>query len=234
MNTKSHGLLLVAVWLGLLPILCAAEGTTDEEAKKLLNECEIYPLKIGTTWEYEMGEVPVTLKVVSHEKVGDQMCAKVVSFVNGQPVNNECVSVRADGVYRHAVQGFDAKPPIKILPLPLKAGAEWKIDAAVMEQKITGTYKLSEEQGVKVAAGTYDVFAVVSDDTEMAGNSIKQKTYYAKGVGLVKQRLDMGAQVIELQLKKFIPADEATGNKVPEVKPVLPQPPDVVPDAQKK
>ncbi|MBI3827901.1 MAG: hypothetical protein HY291_00185 [Planctomycetes bacterium] len=177
---------------------------SDEEG--LLNTSEYYPLKVGTTWEYKTATQTLTAKVEAHEKVGDRLCAKVVTYLNGNPATAENISVRKDGIYRLAYNGQVVKPAVKVLPLPAKAGDEWKIDSIVLGQNLTGNYKTSEEKGVKVEGGTFDTMAIASDDTEAGGVKISQKMYFAKNVGMVKQTMNLNGQAIAIELSKFTPA----------------------------
>lgn len=176
----------------------------------LLNSSEFYPLKVGTAWEYKAGVQALTAKVEAHEKVGDRLTAKVVTYIGGNPATTENMSVRKDGLYRMAYNGQEVKPAVKVMPLPGKAGYEWKIESVVLGQTLTGNYKTSDEKGVKVEGGTFDVVVVSSDDTEAGGVKISQKMYFAKNVGLVKQTMNLNGQAIAIELTKFTPAAAET------------------------
>jgi len=78
-----------------------------------------YPLKVGNAWTYNgPGNTKLVNKVVGHEKIGDVMCAKIETQVDGKAVAFEHIGVTADGVYRYSLNGMKADKPILILKLP--------------------------------------------------------------------------------------------------------------------
>ena len=62
---------------------------------------------------------------------------------------------------------------------------------------------MGEAKGVKVPSGEYDTFFTESDDLDANGMKVKFKTYFAKGVGMVKQEITIGSQVVVIELEKY-------------------------------
>ncbi len=212
---------LLLIWLVLS--LAAAELAAQDR----LRETPYYPLKVGTSWHYRAGESRFTIRVVRHEKVGDVLCALLETIRDGKVVGSEHLAVAGDGIYRHDLTSSqlqsDAKdktktvkvpvkqtlkPPILILKLPPKQGESWKVDSKGDGKTFRGTFQLAEQE-ITVPAGTYKTIRVASQDLEV--NSLKPTitTFFAQGVGMVKQIIEMGDAKIEIDLEKF----EAGGTK---------------------
>jgi hypothetical protein len=196
-------------------------AVADSMAQDKLKETPYYPLQVGTTWHYRSGDGKFTVRVAKHEKVGDTLCAVLESVRDGKVVGSEHVAVATDGVYRHDLtyilpkrEANDTtkvseqsiketpKPPLLVLKLPPKKGDNWKIDSKGDGKTFRGGFTV-EEQEVKVPAGTYKTFRVVSRDLEV--NSLKPlvATYYAEGVGMVKQEIEVGDAKAVMELEKF-------------------------------
>ncbi len=195
---------LLLIWLVLS--LAAAELAAQDR----LRETPYYPLKVGTSWHYRAGESRFTIRVVRHEKVGDVLCALLETIRDGKVVGSEHLAVAGDGIYRHDLTSSqlqsDAKdktktvkvpvkqtlkPPILILKLPPKQGESWKVDSKGDGKTFRGTFQLAEQE-ITVPAGTYKTIRVASQDLEV--NSLKPTitTFFAQGVGMVKQIIEMG------------------------------------------
>lgn len=201
----------------LLFSLAAVELTAQEKLK----EASFYPLKVGTTWHYRTGESKFTIRVARHEKVGDTLCALLETMRDGKVVGSEHLAVSGDGVYRHdltypqlqsdpndknkrvktAVKQT-LKPPILVLKLPPKNGDSWKVDSKGGGRNFRGSFQIAEQE-ITVPAGTYKTFRVASQDLEV--NSLKANitTFFAQGVGMVKQIIEMGNAKIEIELEKI-------------------------------
>jgi hypothetical protein len=195
-------------------------------AQEKLKETPYYPLQVGTTWHYRVGEGKIVVRVVNHEKVGDVLCALIETTRDGKVAGSEHLAVTADGVYRYDISyplplnpadaraksktGSEAvkesfKPPILVLKLPPKKGDSWKIDCKGQGKAFRGSYKVDDEKEITVPAGKYKTFVVVSQDLE--GTSLKPAptitTYYADGIGMVKQLIEIGTDKAEIVLEKF-------------------------------
>ncbi len=199
-------------------LVAAAESAAQDKLK----ETPYYPLQVGTTWHYRSGDSKFTIRVARHEKVGDTLCALLETKRDGKLVGSEHLAVAADGVYRHDLTypqlqshpndktkstkvpvSQRLKPPILVLKLPPKQGDSWKVDSKGDGTIFRGGFQAAQQE-ITVNAGTYKkAFRVVSRDLEI--NSLKPTitTFFAEGVGMVKQIIEMGDAKIEIELEKF-------------------------------
>lgn len=196
-------------WVPCLVLLVFLVRFATSQEKAL--ETPYYPLQVGNTWHYRItdargGEGKFSLKVVGTEKVGDVLCARLEMTSESKAASFEHLATTTDGVYRFSISGNRLDKPIRILMLPPKAGATWMVDSKTKDEVLKGTFKLGEEKGVKVLAGTYDTLTVASDDLDANGLKIVSLSQYASGVGLIRQRIQAANQVAVIELEKFEPA----------------------------
>ncbi len=194
-------LIRVALALPLLILLGGPARTADEKAP---DATPYYPLKVGDTWNYRMGDSKYTSKVTKIEEKDKQPCARVEITAGGKLTSVEYVKLKADGVYRYEIDANKAEPPVCFLKLPPKTGETWKIDSKVGPGKVTGTFKSGEEATLKVGDKTYEKVVTVTSEDLSGGDTVCRVTYYfAKDVGMVKQTLKIGTTnnevVIELE-----------------------------------
>jgi hypothetical protein len=198
-------------------LLCLAVVTSAQDK---MPETPYYPLQVGTTWHYKVNGSPFRWRVSKHEKVGDVLCARVEMTVGDRVVGWQHLAITADGVYRHDLayrppttpdqKGGETvtetpKPPVLLLRLPPKAGETFKVDSKAEGKPFRGAFKMGEAE-VKVPAGSYKVVTVTSQDLEANGLKPVITSYYASGVGLVKQVIEEGGVKVETELEKFEPA----------------------------
>jgi hypothetical protein len=198
--------LVSSLLLALALFLTAAHRGRADDELKLKVKSEYYPLEVGNTWTYKLDNSKFTLKVAKLEKVGDDVTARIEMTMNDKVMAVEHVAAKEDGLYRYDFEGKKAEPPVKFFALPPKADATWTIDSKVSGETLKGTFKMGEEKGVKVPAGTYDTFKVTSDDLDASGMKIAFTSYYAKDVGMVKQVIKAAGQETTIELEKFEPA----------------------------
>lgn len=185
---------------GLSP---APEALGDE---KLLDNPYI-PLKIGTSWDYKVGENRFTISVTKHEKVGPLFCARLELLVDKKPKAFEHITVKDGNLVRVTFEGKPATPPIPFLQIPVKDQANWKVGSIIDGQKFEGVFRTKFESNVKVPAGTYEkVITVNGEGLKVAGNSLALTYYFVEKVGMVKQVLKLDNEKVEIELEKFNPA----------------------------
>jgi hypothetical protein len=207
--------MLIGVWIMkpsmpvLLGCLLPFIAASDLAAQDKLKETPYYPLQVGTTWHYRAGESKFSVLVARHEKVGDTLCALLETRRDGKVVGSEHLAVGDDGVYRHnlnrmgkALVQQTLKPPMLVLKLPPRKGDSWKIDSKGDGQTIRGGFQLGEQE-ITVPAGKYKTLRVASQDLEV--NSLKPRitTFFAEGVGMVKQIIEVDDTKVEIELEKF-------------------------------
>jgi hypothetical protein len=201
---KSLKYLALSVPFVLVALLPAALGADDKPEK--MEDTPWYPLKANSVWSYKLGDnTKFKLKAEKEEKFENKTpSVRVVMLGEGdKQMSFEHIQVTKDGVYRLGFEGNKAEPPVKFLELPPKDGDKWEVKSTIGKEKLSGTFKMGEAKGVKVPAGEYDTFYTESDDLDANGMKVKFKTYFAKGVGMVKQEITIGSQVVVIELEKY-------------------------------
>ena len=195
---------------GCAVVLAAASFSAADDT---MRESPWFPLQVGNTWTYRIGDKSFILKVTAHEKVGDVLCARVAmsplgpNSVPGAVQTFEHLAVTDDGIYRYSINGTRLDKPVRILRLPPKNGDSWAIDAKGPGEVLKGTVKVGEEAEVKVLAGTYkNVFTSTCDDLDANGLHCAFTYYFAQGVGIIKQRVQIEKDATVFELQKFEPA----------------------------
>jgi hypothetical protein len=186
-------LLLAACVLGQAP--------PAPPAKEGVKDTPFYPLKVGTAWVYRVGPRTFNVRVVAHELIGKEWCARLEGS-EGERKQEEHLTVRADGIYRVRENGQGIEPPVCVLKLPPEAGATWTWAAALAGQKLTGTFTLADEE-LAVPAGKYKAVRAASADLTLGDWKAPLAVWYAAGVGPVRQRLVVNGKTVLLELQSF-------------------------------
>jgi hypothetical protein len=171
-----------------------------------------YLLNVGDTWTYSLGGNKFVLTVVRHEQFAGVTCARIEMQLDGRVMSFEHVAVRDGGVYRYGFEGQQADPPVRFLPLPPRPGEEWKLDSKLGKETITGTMKAGGEETVTVPAGTFRAVPVVGK-LKANGMDVESTTHFARGVGMVRQKIQLGGQAVTIELEKFQPAKPTGGGR---------------------
>jgi hypothetical protein len=179
----------------LLAVPCLA---ADEKAK----DSPYYPLAVGNTWVYAVGETTTRMRVTRHEKVGDTVCALIETERDGKVVAREHIAATGDGVYRYTANGTLVDQPVCILRLPPKPGDTWKIDTKVGNVSIKGNFTTGSGK-VEVPAGKYTTVTTRMEDGLIGEQKISFTYHFAEGVGMVKQTAKTGGREFVLELKSF-------------------------------
>jgi len=180
-----------------------AAGRAQEPAK--LPKSPYYPLEVDTTWHYKAGGNRFQMKVAKHEKVGGAMCARVELIIDKKALSFEHIGQAGNYLARYTFEGKEAKPPVPFLELNPKKGDRWKIAPETKigdGQTIKGEFVVGEEE-VTVPAGKYKTFTVTGQDMEVNGVKLTCTYYFAEGVGMVKQVLEMAGTKVVIELEKF-------------------------------
>lgn len=165
---------------------------------------EYFPLKNKSKWTYKVQDQTVEVQVNGTEKFNNEDCTKVDTIVNGKVVASELYLIKADGVYRVKVKDDKIDPPVRILMMPPKKGAEWEVKSKVGMQPVTGKFKIVDvAEKVQVPAGAYEAVLVEGVDMDIAGQKTTVKTWYAKGVGVVKLSYKIQESESVLELTKY-------------------------------
>jgi hypothetical protein len=188
--------LLVLILLAFL-----AQPVAGQEKKPLSSP--YFPLQVGNQWVYRADNRTITKRVTRHELVGKVLCARLEASGNDKTFV-EHVAVRADGIFRYQADGKVLEPPLCLLKLPPKVGATWQVDCRVDGLVVTGTFTLAEVEEA-VPAGKFKAVMVTSADCAIDGRKTPMTSWFVKGVGMVKQRVQVNGLETVLELESFTP-----------------------------
>jgi len=184
-------------------ILCLAPASLlAQDASKY------YPLKVGNTWSYKFSmngqTLPLKTKIVAVEKVGGADLYHLEATIQGVPnTTTEDLEANAKGVFRHKYSGMESKPPVQLLRTPVKDGDTWKSDINIAGQAASLSAKVGRED-VTVPAGKYKA-VTVKIETDIMGQKIDTTYWFAEGVGIVKQVINLPNGAATMELEKFEP-----------------------------
>jgi len=183
-------------------------ATAPQAADDKPSEPTYFPIKVGTTWSYKMGENRYTVTVAKIEDKDKQPCARLEMQARGTEklLSVEYVAVKSDGVYRVELDDKKIDPPLCFLKLPIKANEEWKVSSTLGGMgKVEGTFKSGEMEKLEIGEKTYkNVVTASCKELQIGDAKIAVTYYFAPNVGMVKQvtMIDGKEVVIELEIFK--------------------------------
>jgi hypothetical protein len=190
----------------LLLLAPAQAGKSDKSA-----QTPYFPLKVGHTWQYRVGDNKFTQTVIKFEKFGGVDVARLEMSQDRKAIAVEQVGVKDGTVARYSVDGKKCEPPVIFLKFPPQKGMTWKVDSKWDGQSLNGTFRMGEEE-VKVPAFPNPVKAVTVTGEGLTINKevkLGLTCYFVKDVGLVKQVIELGGEKkVTIELDHFDPAKE--------------------------
>jgi hypothetical protein len=194
--------------LGLLLLLHGTSGGANEPAQGPAPN--FYPMQVGNTWTFAVTandkKATSVNKIARTEMVGGKALAVLELSINGKVVATEHLLQNADGVFRYRNNTEDIKPPLCLLKYPLQGNAKWGGDVTVGTEKAKYTAEAREE-AVQVPAGKYKALRVdIKMTTDNGAQTVKTTYWFAQGVGIVKQTIDLPNLALRQELEKFSPA----------------------------
>jgi hypothetical protein len=188
--------------LALLTLTAVPLWTSADEPKKL----DYYPSAKGSKWEYQVEAGGMTLAAqvqVIQSELKDGKRTFTIETKLGDTATKEELQSDEKGIYRTSFNGIATDKPVIILQYPPKPGT-WTQKVKLLGQDLNSTSTAKEPVEVKVAAGTFMAIPV-EVKAEIAGQTISGTTWYANGVGIVKQQMDIAGNKVAMELKKFSP-----------------------------
>lgn len=165
-----------------------------------------FPLKSKTKWTYKVQDQTIEVVVSNTDKApagGDEL-TKVDTLVNGKVVASETYMIRVDGVYRVKVKDDKIDPPVMILKIPAKQGDSWEIKSKVGTQTVSGTFKVKDtKEKINVMGKDAEAIVVEGDNLDVAGTKTTVRTWFVKGVGVVRLSYKIQDAESTLELTKF-------------------------------
>ena len=200
-------------WIGFAIIAVIASTAMPafaQDKKSDTKKLNLYPLAKGTKWEYEVKVMGQTLEAtqeiteVSKPKDGERAVSTISSNVAGQMITEE-MSADDKAIYRHAMNGQKLETPIVAIKYPYKAGSKWTEKLKFMGTDVEADFEAKETEKLKVEAGEYSAYPILMT-MKVMGQTINATNWYADGVGIVKQTMDIGPLSVVMELKKFTAA----------------------------
>jgi hypothetical protein len=180
-------------------LILLAPGQDPQERR----ESPYFPLAVGCRWHYRGGDQKYTQQVVRNEKVGEMLCALIETRDRrDQLIGNEHLAVAGDGVYRYSYNGQPVVPPLRLFKLPARPGDSWKVESRIGADVLKGAFRSSQED-VAVPAGRYSTLHVTSEDAQVNDIPFVFSSWYATGVGLVKQVIQVNGKDVVVELERY-------------------------------
>ncbi|MEW6278753.1 MAG: hypothetical protein AB1758_09040 [Candidatus Eremiobacterota bacterium] len=168
---------------------------------------DYFPMEAGWVWTYQwtadQQQFDYTVEVVKAE--GQRALLRTLM---PRVLTQEWYEKRADSVAVTGLEDPDGasaeySPPRVYLALPLQPGKTWEWSGKLGQSaSIADHNKVVSSASVQVPAGTFSCM-VIETITEQSGAKLNQLSYYAPGVGLVKNVTDTGAGRWVSQLKSY-------------------------------
>lgn len=195
MPRRSHRTLVAAIALALL----AAPDVTAKPRPAP----DYFPLRLGDWWKYRSTQAngatsEFTLTVVSEETRADRTVRKIVELTNPNPLIRDAyvktpaqvLLVSEDYLGGGGNAAFE--PPRPILELPLRPGASWRWSGRGRGGiRIDESSEVFASEKIETPAGRFDAVKIVSQ-IEQGGARSTKISWYARGVGLVRQSTSSG------------------------------------------
>lgn len=163
------------------------------------------PLREGNQWAYAMSNgVQTTMTIIGFADVGTVRCA-IAETTMGLLKSQEYIAVDAEGVKTYMGktqdQEFRYDPPILRIKLPYQEGDSWTAVVKQAGASMTTTFQSIGKERVETPAGAFDCIKIYSVVNGLPGQpSAVSISYYADGVGPVRQMLQAGGQQITATL----------------------------------
>lgn len=168
-----------------------------------VQEADPFPLKDGATWSYRTSAgQAIEVRVVGASTVRGQAC-RILETVVGPQVTQEHLAVAAEGLTAFKVENafgtLEYPTPILRARLPLKAGDAWTVKLDEGGAVNTYAYRTDGPERITVPAGTFEAWKVTAS-LPAGDKPATVATWYAKGVGMVRQVHEIKGPALSIDL----------------------------------
>jgi hypothetical protein len=194
--------------IGIVVVMSLTFGSMIFGAKSVKSgvASEYYPLNPGNVWTYKRTTAGETnlfkIKVTEPENENSKI---IVYYPNGNPRSFVYYSENRQGIFKTKEMGeggvFEYHPLWQVLSSSMKIGATWSWESGNNKMKETARVVAAEE--VTVPAGTFNTLLVEYKGVYHNGVPYTDKTWYAKGVGYVKDEFTIAGQTILSELHDY-------------------------------
>jgi hypothetical protein len=137
------------------------------------------------------------------DNIRGKLLARLEVSANGRKLpTTEHLQSKEDGVFRVRMNKMEVDPPTCLIKYPLKAGRTSSIETSAAGQKMKVDYSEGKPEEVQVPAGKYQAIPCTITVTQGAAK-YKNVFWFAEDVGIVKQRSEIGAKTVTLELTKY-------------------------------
>lgn len=170
------------------------------------NAAEYFPLNPGNVWIYKRTAIGETnlfkIKVTEPENGNPKI---IVYYPNGNPRNFVYYSENLQGLFKTKEMGasgsFEYHPLWQVLSSTMKVGDTWSWESG--NNKMKESAKVVAAEKVTVPAGTFNTLLVKCTGVYHNGVPYTVKTWYAKGIGYVKDEFIIAGQTILSELSEY-------------------------------
>ncbi len=211
MRRRGRGWLVAA---GMMLASTIAGMPTDSLAKPAKKAPDYFPLRTNDWWRYRSTQAngstsEFTLKVISEEPHADGTIRHCIELSNPKPLIRDWYTKTASGVvlneeeYLGGGGKITLEPPRPILQMPLTPGERWTWSGTARAH--TSVEESNEVAGVErleVPAGRFDAVKILTQ-IEQGGVHASKTSWFAPGVGLVRQSTDSGGVTSTTELLEY-------------------------------
>lgn len=181
--------IIATMWILLVSIASAAD---------------YMPLQQGNQWTYTMSNgMQMTTKIVGFENVGAVRCA-IAETTMGLQSSREYLAADSQGVksYMSQMQGQEIHydPPVVWIKLPYRQGDTWQARINQFGMAMTTSFQSLGTEQVQTPIGTLDCVKIQSTISVPGQGAIVSITWYADGIGPVRQVMQMPGQSLTASL----------------------------------
>jgi hypothetical protein len=163
---------------------------------------DYYPLKVGATRVYQVGESTITTRVAAVDKKDGVSTATIETLVTDKIVSTEKLQVSDRGVFRIELNKLAIVPPICILRLPVRSGDAWQVDSRISDQPVTVQFVQRGNEAISVPLDDYKTVRVDGSGS-IAGTQTDVSYWFAPDVGIVRIRYRVSGTESSLELKEY-------------------------------
>jgi len=194
-------------WLFLIFSMLVAVPAVFAEESPLPLVKKYYPLQVGATWQFDMkvqgNSIKMTNRVAKLENIDGVPLYRVETAIHGQTSATEHLSQTEQGLFRNRFNGIELTPPLPLLKNPVELGESWKTKVEMGDQTVEISCAVADaEEKISVPAGEYHAVKLTVE-TKVDGAQILSDYWFAADIGIVKQYLDIGGQIIEIELREY-------------------------------
>jgi hypothetical protein len=214
MKTVLTTLVVIAVAAFSTAARSQSPGTPSQASpvgKAKAKVADYYPLKVGTKWHYlvDTGDgqkLQLTSQIGGVDHVDGKDFARLEVFAGAEAIpQTEHLQSTEEGVYRIRWNSVVFSPPMCLIKYPLKPGQTWGGESSAGGARIKLDCSQGKPEEVQVPAGKYQAIPCTIVGTAGPDKSTNV-FWFAEDVGIVKQRSEVGSQIVTTELTKYEPA----------------------------